>query len=63
MYFDTLQVFTELESIVEKLAKEAGKGTMNFKVPSNAVLNNTSDSPKDGNDDDDDGQYPSSSSA
>lgn len=51
MYY-VLQVFTELESIVEKLAKDAGKGTMNFKMPSNAVLNNTSDAPNDGNDDD-----------
>ncbi|ODM96338.1 Amphiphysin [Orchesella cincta] len=45
---ESSKVFTELEGIVEKLAKESGKGTLNFQVPSNAVLNNTSDSPKDG---------------
>ncbi|CAL8082875.1 unnamed protein product [Orchesella dallaii] len=44
---ESSKVFTELEGIVEKLAKESGKGTLNFQVPSNAVLNNTSDSPKD----------------
>jgi hypothetical protein len=37
----------ELEGVVERLAKESAKGALNFKS-SNAILNNSTDSHKDG---------------
>lgn len=42
------KVFTEMEGIVERLS---AKGDLNFKVPTNAIMNHTGgpDSPKDGN--------------
>ncbi len=45
-----VQVFTELEGIVDRLSKESAKGNLNFKVPTNAIMNHTggADSPKDG---------------
>ena len=43
-----LQVYTELEGIVERLSKESAKGALVFKAPSNAILNNSTDSPKEG---------------
>jgi amphiphysin len=44
---ETSKVYADLESIVERLAKESAKGNFNFKS-SNAILNNTADSQKDG---------------
>lgn len=39
-----------MEGIVERLSKESAKGNLNFKVPSNAIMNHSgADSPKDGN--------------